>query len=418
MYIRDPIHGDIDLTPLENKVLDTPELQRLRAIKQLGTAYLVYPGCTHTRFEHSLGTLAVAKRLIEVLEKNKHPVSTTDKTLIAITALLHDITHIPFGHTFEDERKLFTRHDKGTRLAYFLRDDSTIANVLRDYGILQDVKAMLNGSIADWRTQIIASSLDADLLDYLRRDAFMSGLAQTYDERIFQHFALQDGQLVLKMVKHNMDRPDVKSEIIHLLRLRYYLTERVYFHHAKVISGAMISKALEIALNYGLTEQELFSLGDYSLFHHLKILGRKHNPAITALIESVENRQLLKRAYILSPASLSTDTCQHFISEYHHNHKKRTELERIIASESGLDAENVIVYCPEDRTFREAAIPVLTKSGLHKLNSPFPHPPEDIKYLEVQYKNLWRFCVFAPADALNKVKNICRNIFELPSEHY
>ncbi|HWJ02096.1 MAG TPA: HD domain-containing protein, partial [Verrucomicrobiae bacterium] len=101
MLIRDPIHGDIELSTNEAKVLDTPEMQRLRSIKQLGTAYLVYPGCTHTRFEHSLGTMAVAKRIIAALQASGHQISTATQQLVSIGALLHDVTHIPFGHTFE-----------------------------------------------------------------------------------------------------------------------------------------------------------------------------------------------------------------------------------------------------------------------------------------------------------------------------
>ncbi|HEX6970859.1 MAG TPA: HD domain-containing protein, partial [Limnochordia bacterium] len=64
MLIRDPVHGDISLTTAEREILDTPALQRLRGVKQLGAAYLVYPGCVHTRFEHSLGTLAAAQRIL------------------------------------------------------------------------------------------------------------------------------------------------------------------------------------------------------------------------------------------------------------------------------------------------------------------------------------------------------------------
>ncbi|HEX3015469.1 MAG TPA: HD domain-containing protein, partial [Desulfobacteria bacterium] len=231
MLIRDPIHGDIDLSVAEAAVLDSAEVQRLRTIKQLGTAYLVYPGCMHTRFEHSLGTMAVVKRILAGLEKSGTKISPEDQELVAIGALLHDITHIPFGHTFEDERKIFPRHDKGPRLQYYLRPESELGGTLARLGIAAEIAALLQAQTNDWRVEIISSALDADLLDYLKRDAYMAGLAQTYDQRIFQHFLIVDNQLLLNMVKHNMDRPDVKSEITHLLRLRYYLTERVYFHH-------------------------------------------------------------------------------------------------------------------------------------------------------------------------------------------
>src|SRR5438093_9977689 len=99
MLIRDPIHGDIVLTRMEEQVLDCAAVQRLRGIKQLGTASLVYPGCVHTRFDHSLGTCALAKRIVAALRAAGTPVEVDLEALIAIAALLHDVTHVPFGHT-------------------------------------------------------------------------------------------------------------------------------------------------------------------------------------------------------------------------------------------------------------------------------------------------------------------------------
>jgi HD superfamily phosphohydrolase len=115
MLIRDPVHGDIALSPIEQQVLDMPEVQRLRGIKQLGTASLVYPGCVHTRFDHSLGVSALSKRIVSAVRAAGTPVEADMEQLIGVGALLHDVTHVPFGHTLEDERRLFARHDKGTR---------------------------------------------------------------------------------------------------------------------------------------------------------------------------------------------------------------------------------------------------------------------------------------------------------------
>src|SRR5262245_55477186 len=102
--LRDPVHGDIELTSDEVRILDTPEFQRLRGIKQLGTAYLVYPGATHTRFEHSIGCVHMTDRLLDAVNKNAHgaglpsPVSPGDRRILRLAALLHDVTHVPFGH--------------------------------------------------------------------------------------------------------------------------------------------------------------------------------------------------------------------------------------------------------------------------------------------------------------------------------
>ena len=110
--IRDAVHGDIEVSSLEVELMDTSEFQRLRGIKQLGTAYLVFPSAVHTRFEHSVGTSWMAHRVLETVRRTARPFRKTMKGSIRIAALLHDITHIPFGHTLEDERRVLPRHDK------------------------------------------------------------------------------------------------------------------------------------------------------------------------------------------------------------------------------------------------------------------------------------------------------------------
>src|ERR1700752_224304 len=103
--IRDAVHGDIEMGALEIEIIDTPEFQRLRGIKQLGTAYLVFPSAVHTRFEHSLGTSRMGRPMVDTIRRH-YAVSKEDETLIRIAALVHDVMHIPFGHTLEDERRV------------------------------------------------------------------------------------------------------------------------------------------------------------------------------------------------------------------------------------------------------------------------------------------------------------------------
>src|SRR5882672_904508 len=132
--IRDAVHGDIEMGPLEVELMDTPEFQRLRGIKQLGTAYLVFPSAVHTRFEHSLGTSWMAHRIIEAVRRTS-TIPADEAALIRVCALLHDITHIPFGHTLEDERRVLPRHDKDEeRVEYFLRQ-SAAGRILKREGI-------------------------------------------------------------------------------------------------------------------------------------------------------------------------------------------------------------------------------------------------------------------------------------------
>ena len=114
--LRDAVHGDIHLSAEEVAALDTPQMQRLRGIKQLGAAYYVYPSAQHTRFEHCLGTCWMARRIVERIESDgSFVVPELEKRALLLAALVHDVTHIPFGHTFEDERRLLERHDLSRR---------------------------------------------------------------------------------------------------------------------------------------------------------------------------------------------------------------------------------------------------------------------------------------------------------------
>src|SRR5437667_11951786 len=142
--IRDAVHGDIEMGALEVELMDTPEFQRLRGIKQLGTAYLVFPSAVHTRFEHSLGTSWMAHRIVQSIRRSRS-ISADEENVIRVAALLHDITHIPFGHTLEDERRVLPRHDKDDgRVDYFLKN-SAAGRILKREGIQEEVINIIKG---------------------------------------------------------------------------------------------------------------------------------------------------------------------------------------------------------------------------------------------------------------------------------
>jgi HD superfamily phosphohydrolase len=265
--VRDAVHGDIELGPLELEIIDTREFQRLRGIRQLGTASLVYPSALHTRFEHSLGTLWMASKILNALPGGEQ-IPGDEVGLIRLAALLHDVTHVPFGHTLEDERRVFPRHDHDqARIAWFL-EESAIGAILRARGLGGEIREILAGGVG-YRSDIVGGAISADLLDYLRRDSYFTGLAQYYDPRVFSLFERGPGGLVMRIEKQGRIRHDAISELVHLLRIRYTLSERVYFHHTKMASGAMISRAVELALGEGFDPVALRVLGDQALVHVL-----------------------------------------------------------------------------------------------------------------------------------------------------
>jgi len=255
--------------------------------------------------------------------------------------------------------------------------------------------------------QIVSSTIDADLLDYLRRDAYFAGLRQDYDDRVLSTFTVADNQLAVDATKLS-----TRTEILHLLRLRYFLTERIYFHHAKVISGAIIAKAVELAVQMGLSESDLYTLTDDGLLRHLQNIGSE---PIRRLVSRVTGRNLLKRAYTLSPAKTGRRTRNDLIARFHRSSESRQQIEEELATAASLPPEDVILYCPDISAIKEANVTIKTNGGLRRLNEPADNPPYDVKAVEDQYERLWRFYIFAPENSREKVGTLAEKQFGLPS---
>lgn len=199
--IRDPIHDLIifdkedKLDQLAWRLLNTREFQRLRRIRQLGFSELVYPGATHTRFSHSVGVFHTARRLLGILRKSLDSEYDKDKAEVAVcAALLHDIGHGPFSHAFENvmKNKALKDHDgykkKHEELTVdIIRDDTEVREILREYddefgtNFVQDVGDLLKAKDpSDVYASIVSSQFDADRLDYVRRDRYMTGTQTGY----------------------------------------------------------------------------------------------------------------------------------------------------------------------------------------------------------------------------------------------
>jgi HD superfamily phosphohydrolase len=416
VVIRDAVWGDIELEPFLVDLLSAPELQRLRQIRQLGTAHLVYPSANHTRFEHVLGTCHVAGRMLDAL-------GVEDEHLIALTraaALVHDVGHVPFGHTFEDERRIFPRHDEAERTLHFLGPGSELGERLARHGLQTSLLASFGaaeGSAPPLVQDIVAGTICADLLDYLARDATFTGIRRAYDERLFRYFGLHEGRLVLRLSKDGLRREDAFSEVIHLLRLRYTLTERVYFHHAKVSSGALISKLVERAVTLGLELPELFVLGDEGLLLHLRTRYAPLDPVLTRLLDDVARRRLPKRAYVITRRGAGPDLQRELIDRFHAQRGEREKVEAELEQELGLDAGDVILYCPsQGMAEKEANALVQIGDDVQPLGSLALGEVDDL--LE-KHRNLWKFYALISArraDALPRLSALCAQRFGATTE--
>ena len=408
---RDPVHGDISLPQALVDLCDTPEVQRMRGIKMLGTASLVYPGATHTRFEHSLGTCHLTQRLLSNLgmEPQEH-------LAVLASALLHDITHIPFGHTLEDERRVFQRHDTPERLRHFLPRGG-LGQKLRHHKLLEPVMAILGGKPEQpWHSEVFSGTVCADLLDYLRRDAYYCGLPQSYDMRILSMFRLDEqGRLYLNALKSGLVRQDVLSEVVNLLRLRYFLSERVYFHHTKTASGAMISRAVEAALEHGWQLQDLEACGDEVLLYRLH-RELNQDPIISLLIGQLRSHQIYKRAYVIT-RRVGEERRRELVDRYHSNAEQRRQAEADLGRRCKLKPGELILYCPAfGMQLKEADMRVRLRENETCPLSSVALP--ELKVLRERHQDLWKFYAFlAPhcSAKMSKVSAACEEFFREPN---
>lgn len=252
--IRDPIHGFITLNDWEREIIDHPVFQRLRRIRQLGMTDMVYPGATHTRFEHSLGVMHVATRMFDRIKERgqtflrKMKLKKKDleqvRVLVRLSSLLHDVGHAPFSHAGEElmpkdtEGKLCRHEQYSASAVLHLMQDVVEGHSLNHYGIkVQEIADFLNGAPSLgwkllWRS-LVSGQLDADRADYLLRDSHHLGVA-------YGHYDL-DRLIATLTVAHDdeIDSPVIAVEeggehaAEGLLIARYMMFTQVYFHHTR-----------------------------------------------------------------------------------------------------------------------------------------------------------------------------------------
>jgi hypothetical protein len=418
--LRDPVQGDVLLTHEELALLDTREMQRLRGVKQLGSADLVYPGARHTRFEHSIGTAHLSQQIVDAVNRAAElapreclRIGEAEARVIRVAALLHDITHIPYGHHFEDQAGLLHRHDSPERYERMLDASSEIGAALRKAGLHRDVLAVLcnrDDTPPYWR-QINSDTICSDILDYLARDAYFTGLRIGIDARILAYFRVEraSGNLYLDLAKHNLLREDILSEIVRILEARYYFSERVYYHHAKVAAGALVARAVELALAEKLVaETDLYATDDASLLDLLERSAERAKPAVArrlrSLVERYRRRKLPKRACVF-PRPQNQDAQQELVEQYFSlsRHAERSLAEERIADlvrfATGRDVE-IMLVCPAKRMqLKEVATHVLWPGeGAVRPLAAYAERAPRLFDLERAYRDLWKFYVFADTD--------------------
>ncbi|MGE0143076.1 MAG: HD domain-containing protein [Planctomycetota bacterium] len=429
--VRDPVHGDIELTREELRIIDTVAFQRLRGVKQLGTANLVYPGATHTRFDHALGTVHVMDRLLDAIGRHAElessscrSVSVEERRVLRFAALLHDVTHVPYGHNLEDQTGLFERHDEPARFRAALLQGE-IGDVLRELGVAHEVLAILagDGEAVPFQRQLLSDTIDADLLDYLRRDAYFTGLALSYDDRVRNYFRIdrESGRLFVDCEKQGMLREDIATELLRVLEIRYHFSERVYYHHAKIAAGALLSRLVESAMRAGkLRAEDLQRATDESLLLSLEQIDfgdQQQNERMARFVRRFRSRQLLKRALVL-PAYLNEAVQDQILAKWFRRGEPgpRIDWERTVEREvrSSLGREvDVVMYCPARRMQLKEARTLVRfpqSSGSLAPLEQFAGRIPRLRDLRDSYPRLWKLYVFVSEtdlDARRKIQQIC-----------
>ncbi len=327
IFLRDTIHGIITLDredPADGliwRLVNTPEFQRLRRIRQLGLTNLVYQGAEHTRFAHSIGVMHLAGRILDQLSKSCE-ITEQDRLETRVAALLHDLGHGPFSHV--SEIVLGVGHEEWTRR--IILDPSTGVNrtlVEHDIDLPERIAEMIaHRHPKKFLPRVISGQLDADRLDYLLRDSTMTGVKYG----IFDLERLLLGLEVLRDEQHDMVIVGVKG--FHpteaYLLARYHMYRQVYFHKtvwsAEAMFMALVRRAQEQLragkLDYAppgnpvvrIMSGEEMALDDYLLLDDaelkvcMKIWTRESDEILADLARRIIHRDLYKVRLFHAPA--------------------------------------------------------------------------------------------------------------------
>lgn len=384
--IRDPLWNNIRIDAEALEVLDSEPFQRLRFIRQLGHAFLVYPGATHTRFEHALGTYHLSRRVLTLLaERNSlaeiHP---TESSLIRLAALLHDVGHYPFSHALE-EAGLPSHEDLAQdRLAH-----PDLVAILHATGIENAgsrLSELITGVSRSPLQGLVSGSLDLDKIEYLARDARMCGVPYgTVDVDRLLHsitvVTLGDGSKTVGIHEKGL------SALESLLFAKYQMYRNVYWHHAVRCATSMFKRVVRDALQRRELEASwIAEATDEVLMHRLRALEN------APLVKHLWQRKLLKRVVDLAPCDLP----EGFGDWITDDPDRVQSAEDNLAGELGLREGELLIDFPRKPDMLSVSLPIVTRSGnVEMLSDEHPDPRIGIHTVAEQlHVSARRFRVF------------------------
>lgn len=304
---KDPVHRYIHVRDeLIWELIGTKEFQRLRRIRQLGTTFFTFHGAEHSRFNHSLGVYEITRRITEMFRDRPHW-DESERLVCLAAALLHDIGHGPYSHSFE---KVFDLdHEEWTR--EIIIGDTEIHKVLRRMGdkFPQKVADVIEKTYENKLVvSIISSQIDADRMDYLQRDAYYTGVS-------YGHF---DMERILRVMRPREEQVVIKHSGMHAVEdyimSRYQMYWQVYFHpvtrSAEVILSSILKRAKDLYFNdypfkqkpvhfYSFfaekpTLEDYLQLDESITLYYFQIWQNEDDPILSDLCDRFINRRLFK----------------------------------------------------------------------------------------------------------------------------
>lgn len=404
--IRDPIHGFIRIEDLK-PIIDCRAMQRLRRIRQLARADLVYPGLMHSRFEHSLGVLHVAREMAGRLNVNEH-----DKTILGAAALLHDVGQGPFSHVFEDASGL--DHSEVTKK--IILEDEEVGSALQALKI--DPREILDVfNKPSILKHILDSPLDADKIDYLQRDSYHTRVAYgLFDYALLLHTLciISDpyGSYLGVLEKG-------KTNALSFVLARYMMFDQVYHHKVRRITDNMLVRAIKQARLDGLLPPELFDIkcDDFLkcfLSFDDEMLSQKamsRDGLSKRIFSDLRNRRLFKVAHTFKLDNSVDVLKRDRLDKLKEDIARKTDLEKRISEASKTNPEDIIVDMLSERTplnpFRSDEAEILVRMDDHRIL-----PLSEAQPIQSRTPYIKDLLVLCPGDCRKQVGKAAKEVID------
>jgi HD superfamily phosphohydrolase len=352
--IRDPLWNNIRVDSAALRLVDTRVFQRLRYVRQLGLAYLVYPGATHSRFEHALGTYHLARSTLALLNERGEltRVAHDECAVVRAAALLHDVGHYPFSHALEEIGVLHHEEVARPLITQGPLAEALVAGIGADAP--SRVFDLIRGAGTSPLRGLISGSLDLDKIEYLKRDALMCGVpyGEIDVDRLVNSLVLVEhpthGGLAVGVREKGL------SALESLLFAKYQMYRNVYWHHAVRSATAMYKRLVGDALGTGaLDAATLAGYTDEGLLHRLD------ETVPSDLLLALRERRLYKRVLECPAAELDESFGDWMVDD----RALMVAMENRLAAEVGLAPGELLLDFPAKTQMLGLDIPVLRRDG-------------------------------------------------------